>query len=232
VLGQTLIVFAHAIYNLCFHPLAHIPGPFWARTTGWVMAYRAIKGRKHEWLMEMLEKYGKTRVRIAPNYVVFCDPDAYGDIYGTHANTHRSVFYQGLRTESHSVSVLCEPDRASHAQARKLLNPCFNDKSLQAASTFVISHVDRWHELQLQLMPQGKENSHGWSSPIDMTTSLGGLIFDIMGDLAFGKSFDIKEPGDNPLKSLPAIMGNATTFRATVCEILSPDRASKDKPAS
>jgi hypothetical protein len=29
------------------------------------------------------------------------------------------------------------------------------------------------------------------------------LSFDIMGDLSFGKSLDVKEPGDNPFKAIP-----------------------------
>lgn len=42
-----------------------------------------------------------------------------------------------------------------------------------------------------------------WSAPVDMSRKLDALTFDIMGDLAFGRSFDIKEPTENPLKAVP-----------------------------
>lgn len=75
----------------------------------------------------------------------------------------------------------------------------FNEKSLRATADFVVRHVDRWNEL---MVPEGR-NDEDWSESFDMTEKLDGLIFDIMGDLSFGRSFDIKEPGDNPLKAIP-----------------------------
>lgn len=92
-------------------------------------------------------------------------------------------------------------DVAEHAHKRKLLSTIFTEKMVRAASEFVIRHLDRWSEIMMDEM--NHSNSDGWSPVYDLSESLDALIFDIVGDLSFGKSFDIKEPGDNPLKVIP-----------------------------
>lgn len=88
---------------------------------------------------------------------------------------------------------------ATHARRRQLPNLCFTEKSLRAASGFMSRHVDRWNGLMLE------ENSSTteWSAPVDLSEKVDALVFDVMGDLSLGRSFDIKEPGDNPLRVTP-----------------------------
>jgi hypothetical protein len=38
------------------------------------------------------------------------------------------------------------------------------------------------------------------------------LVFDILGDLCFGKSFETKELGENPLKTVPQAIANVLRF--------------------
>lgn len=47
-----------------------------------------------------------------------------------------------------------------------------------------------------------------WYSPppSDFSRRIDALTFDIIGDLAFGRSVNIKEPGKNPLKVVPEII--------------------------
>lgn len=104
-----------------------------------------------------------------------------------------------LQRKSNEHTTLNTIDVDEHARKRKLLNLCFTDKSLRAASGFIGRHVDRWNELMLE------ENSSTteWSAPVDFAEKVDTLVFDVMGDLSLGKSFDIKEPGDNPLRVIP-----------------------------
>lgn len=56
------------------------------------------------------------------------------------------------------------------------------------------------------------------SGPIDLSESIGTLVFDIMGDLAFGRSFDIKEPGGyNPFKLVPHTIAQYMQFYYPLC---------------
>lgn len=51
-----------------------------------------------------------------------------------------------------------------------------------------------------------------WSAPVDLSQKIDTLVFDIMGDLSLGKSFDIKEPGDNPLRVIPHTIAEYMRF--------------------
>lgn len=131
--------------------------------------------------------------------MVFLDPQAETEIYGMKANVQRSGFYSSWKTSKEDVSTINSVDFGDHARMRKFLNVAFTEQSTRAASTFVVQHIDRWNELQLQAIG-GKE---GWSDPVDISQSVTALTFDIMGELAFGASFNIKEPGDNPFRVVP-----------------------------
>ncbi|KAK4164127.1 cytochrome P450 [Cladorrhinum sp. PSN259] len=210
-----LMFVAYAIYNLYFHPLAHIPGPFWARASGIPSWRRALTGKRHIWLWQQFEIYGD-RIRVAPNTVLFRDPQAYTDIYGMKSNVRRAPFYKAFRRNKHEKTTINSIDIAEHAAKRKLLNLAFTDKTTRAASEFMTRHVDRWNELLL--VSSNKDKESGWTTPVDMSEKLDTLVFDIMGDLCFGRSFDIKEPkGENPLRAIPHNISEYLKFYYPMC---------------
>ncbi|KAI0599544.1 benzoate 4-monooxygenase cytochrome P450 [Biscogniauxia sp. FL1348] len=200
------------VYNLFFHPLSDIPGPLWARVSGIPSWYHAYRGDRHLWLGQLFQTYGD-RIRPEPNTVLFCDPEAYADIYSTKANVRRSHFYEALKRNEHESTTLTTIDVAEHAQRRKRLNLCFTEKSIRAASKFIEKHVDRWNDIIIDEI----DSSTGWSASMDFSDRVDGLIFDIMADLSFGKSFDIKEPGDSPLKATPHNIAEYMTFYYLMC---------------
>jgi cytochrome P450 len=129
------------------------------------------------------------------------------------SNVRRSHFYTALKRISRENTTLNTIDVAKHARKRKLLNLCFTEKSLRAASGFIIKHVDRWNEL----LVIGEEEIGAWTAPVDLSERLDTLVFDIMGDLCFGRSFDIKEPGENPLKAVPHFIAEYMKFYYPMC---------------
>ncbi|KAK7180729.1 cytochrome p450 family protein [Paraphaeosphaeria sporulosa] len=76
-----------------------------------------------------------------------------------------------------------------------MLNKCFTEQSVTAISSFVSQHIDRWHQILLE----AHDSTTEWSASIGFEKQMDHPVFDIMGYLSFGRSFDIKEPGDNPL---------------------------------
>ena len=91
-----------------------------------------------------------------------------------------------------------------HARKRRVLNAVFSEKAIRSAEDFVKRHIDRWNELLIQ-GNDGKE----WTDPKNMSDLTDYLVFDIMGDLCFGRSFEIKEPGENPLRVMPHTIAGA-----------------------
>ncbi|KAI9155031.1 Cytochrome P450 monooxygenase atnE [Paramyrothecium foliicola] len=194
-------------YNVYLHPLAHIPGPFLGRASGFPSYYHSIKGDRHIWLWQQFERYGN-KIRAEPNLVLWRDPKAFADIYGTKSNVQRSTYYEAWKTSDEDKTVMTAVDKAEHAAKRKLLNLAFTEKSTRAASEFVVKHVDRWHEI----LSEQKCRDGEWSSTVNIAHELDFLIFDIMGNVSFGSSFDTKEPGDNPLREVPAHIANYLKF--------------------
>lgn len=72
----------------------------------------------------------------------------------------------------------------------------------------MISNADRWCELIAEEIDEADEDADesGWSSkPLNVADWVNYLVFDILGDLCFGKSFDMKER-DNDMKYVPHLM--------------------------
>ncbi|KAI0165386.1 benzoate 4-monooxygenase cytochrome P450 [Hypoxylon sp. FL1284] len=207
-----LLLLVKVIYNLFFHPLANIPGPFWARVSSIPSWYYANRGDRHIWLWKQFQRYGN-RVRPEPNTVLFCGPQAYADIYSSRSNVRRSHFYEAFKRNERENTLLTTIDVAAHAHRRRRLNLCFTEKSVRAASAFVVKHVDRWIDIILEENPIRTE----WSSPVDFSNKIDALIFDIMTDLSFGKSFEIKEPGENLLKETSHNIGEYMRFYYSMC---------------
>ncbi|KAJ3579322.1 hypothetical protein NPX13_g1243 [Xylaria arbuscula] len=205
-----IAVLTNAAYNLLFHPLAKVPGPVLGRISGIPSWYHACRGDRHIWLTRQFEIFGN-RIRPEPNTVLFRDAQAYADIYSMKSNVRRSHFYEAFKRNEHESTTLTTIDVAEHARRRKRLSQCFTERSVRASSKFIIKHVDRW--IQLLTDDHGAE----WSPPMDFSEKVDGLIFDIMGDLCFGRSFNIKEPGNNSLKSTPHNIASYMKFYYSMC---------------
>ncbi|KAI2628559.1 benzoate 4-monooxygenase cytochrome P450 [Hypoxylon sp. NC1633] len=212
IVSILVLFIGNAIYNLYFHPLAHVPGPFLSRASGIPSWYHAMRGDRHLWLWQQFRVYGY-RIRPEPNMTLFYDPAAYADIYSMKSNVRRAPFFAAFKRVESENTTLTEIDVAAHARKRKLLGLSFTDQSLRAASKFVINHIDRWN----QIIAQEIDGFADWSAPRDFTEIIDTLIFDIVGDLSFGRSFNIKEPGTNPLKAIPHSITEYLRFYYPIC---------------
>ncbi|KAH9902238.1 benzoate 4-monooxygenase cytochrome P450 [Xylariomycetidae sp. FL2044] len=197
-IAVSALFLANVLYNVYLHPLRHVPGPFWARATGIPSWYYSFIGKRHIWMWQLFQIHGK-RIRVTPNSVIFCDPRAHADIYSMKSNVRRSPFYVGLTKSIREQNTLNTIDPTEHARKRKILDTGFTDVSVSTAATFITQHIDRWHQIMLDEHGSSTE----WSASMDFSHKIDHLAFDIMGELAFGRSFNTKEPGENPLKEVP-----------------------------
>lgn len=94
-------VLISVVYNLCFHPLRHFPGPPLARVTRLWARIGNFHGRKSERVHAAHVKYGSV-VRVGPNELSFSDPGAVKDIYTTPGDVFvkEETFYVGFSTNS------------------------------------------------------------------------------------------------------------------------------------
>ncbi|KAF2108558.1 cytochrome P450 [Lophiotrema nucula] len=191
-----------AIYRLYFHPLAKFPGPFWARVSSWPSYWHTVKQDRHVWLFQLQEQYGST-FRYRPDAVLFNTPTAFRHIYGPKGNTKKGDYYKVWPKNVDALNTWSATDIPSHARKRRVLNFAFSEKALRAAEPFIHSNTDRWLDLMEEQAGKGKDKQ--WSDSFNMAEWLNFLVFDILGDLCFGKGFDMKEPG-NSLRHIPELM--------------------------
>jgi len=216
LVGSTTVL-GYIIYNIFFHPLRHIPGPFWSKATGLPSWYHTIRGRRHLWHQKQFEIYGH-RVRSEPNAVIFKDPDAFATIYNTKANVMRQELYRGWQRNRLDHSTLTTIEVEEHATRRRLLNNGFTDRTVRAFSPFIVKHVERLCELLALEVEKDKVDEDGWSATMNAAEKMHQLIFDIVGELALGGSFGIKEPGENQLKVLPQMIAANMRFIYSVSQ--------------
>ena len=136
-----------------------------------------------------------TQIRIRPDTMLFNYPEAYRDIYNIKANVKKNRTYDMWRRNDEDVNTLNCTDKVMHARKRQVLNTVFTDKSIAHATDFIIKHLDRWNDLSTQ--------GDDWSEPVNAAKWSDNLVFDLMGDLCFGNSFETKEPGENRFKAIP-----------------------------
>ena len=67
----------------------------------------------------------------------------------------------------------------------------------------IITTTSRWIELFKDATQQGEDGQ--WSKSLNMADEVNYLVFDILGDLCFGKNFNMKEPGSD-LKHVPELI--------------------------
>ncbi|RTE68029.1 hypothetical protein BHE90_017594 [Fusarium euwallaceae] len=173
-------------YRLFSHPLAKYPGPKLAACTEFWFVRAWLSGHYHVVLSEMHKKYGDV-VRIAPNELSFRSSAAYKDIYG-HAAKGRppflksKVFYNRGPSVTHPDIVFTR-DPESHRLQRRSLSRAFSAKALHEAEVTIQEHTGLF-------VDQIRKNAGPGSWGANMSEVYNWLTFDVIGDLAFGESFD------------------------------------------
>lgn len=133
-------------------------------------------------MQEMHRKYGDV-VRIAPNELSFATVQSYKDIYG-HATKGRQPFLKSAFYDNGGTpAIVSTRDPADHSKQRRSLASAFSAKSLREQEHIVHKYFDLF---LTQMAKLGGPSTEG----IDATEAFEWVTFDIIGDLAFGESFD------------------------------------------
>lgn len=125
-------------------------------------------------------------VRVAPNELSLNTSTSWRDIYGQrkgHQPFIKSDFYDGGSFAAEAHSIVSERNPAKHAVMRKYLSNAFSDRSLKEQEYLVSEVVD------LFIKKIGEKGVDGVDG-VDLVLWLNLTTFDIIGNLAFGQSFE------------------------------------------
>ncbi|BCR94858.1 cytochrome P450 [Aspergillus luchuensis] len=172
------------IYRTFLHPLGQFPGPLGARLSGFWLPAKLLHQPLYQVLEELHKKYGPF-VRIGPSDLSIIHPDAVNIIYGFKSSCTKAPFYDlGAPVQS----LHAHRNREAHDQRRRVWSPGFSDKSLRAYE----KRIQVYREKLIKLL-----TSAGDGQAINISNYLTWYSYDVMGDLAFGKTFGMLDASAN-----------------------------------
>ncbi|RAQ58915.1 cytochrome P450 oxidoreductase [Aspergillus flavus] len=171
-------------YRAFWHRLCGFPGPFLARLSNfYVTSLSAKRLHLYEEVQKLHQQYGDY-VRLGPTELSIADPQAVKALYSGQAKVTKGPWYTVLEPR---VSLQMSRDKKEHARRRKVWDQGFSSKALRDYEPRV-SHYAK------QLLEAVRKNV---GKPMDMAKWFNYYSFDVMGDLSFGKSFNMLAGGQD-----------------------------------
>lgn len=139
-------------------------------------------------------------VRFGPNSLSINTNTALKTIYGHRSNVKKSQFYSVFPPTKDTFNTHSSIDKASHARKRRVLSHAFSDAAIKSMEKYILGNVRSFCSA-LGPAPKSmgeKGASKGeWSVAQNMSDWCNYLTFDVMGDLCFGKAFEMLEHHEN-----------------------------------
>lgn len=171
------------VYRVFFHPLRKFPGPFIAKITRLYMPFTNRHGRMHHIQNAHFQTYHSDIIRVGPNELFICRPDAVQLIHGArsrcrkrNAGVYNVVTFEG---EPSLDSIL---DREPHRWRRQVWERAMTTKAIAGYENKTTREViPIWLE---KLSDAAKDQS-----PIDSSLFSLLVAFENMGKIAFSHDF-------------------------------------------
>ncbi|KAL2795454.1 cytochrome P450 [Aspergillus keveii] len=197
VLGLALLAsyeLGWIIYCRFFHPLRAIPGPLLASISRVWLVHQAATGHLEQTQRALHRKYGSL-VRIAPNEVICSDLAVLKTIYGHKSTFIKSDFYDAWAApnEIGYPGHFAVRDEKLHTEQRRIVNNLYSMSSILNSEQYIDSCTKT---LTKSLDGLAAEQE----TIVDLSKLLNMYTFDVLGELFYGKSFDMvaqrKDVGD------------------------------------
>lgn len=117
---------AWVVYARTLHPLASIPGPFWASLSRTWYMRRAYDGNIEVVQRELHARLGPI-VRIAPDEVSISDPSAIPLVYRSQKPLQKTDYYLVYRNTdiTKQPDMFTSIDESEHSRYRRIVNPAY-----------------------------------------------------------------------------------------------------------
>lgn len=161
----TIVLAAIAVFStaalvsvyLTWRRLRHIPGPFLNSITPLVLTYHCIKQDITVYTHTLTEKYGPL-VRIAPNMIMFSDPDTFRHICSAKAGYTKGLWFEFSRWDLDVYSLISMRDNERRKVRKAQLSPAVSvldgrNERLMVCLTRSSSSARDW-----------QPSSRGWTS--------------------------------------------------------------------
>ncbi|CCF42021.1 cytochrome P40 monooxygenase [Colletotrichum higginsianum] len=143
-------------------------------------------------MIELHRKYGDV-VRIGPTWLSFNTPEAYMDVYGRPSQGKKAFLKFAQYERPGDISTTRDPEL--HAVQKKALSKGFSATALRDQEVVLQQYL---HTLIQQIRDLGKNGE----AAVNVGEALNWFTLDIIGDLAFGESFDSLSKASNHSQAL------------------------------
>ncbi|KAI1320821.1 hypothetical protein EDD11_009778 [Mortierella claussenii] len=192
---------AMMVKNAFFHPLSSIPGSKLLASTYFFTGVSTLSGKSHYSIPLFHKRYGKV-VRIAPEIVSVADKDMIKEILVT-TDYPKSVIHQGFElNEQHNL--FSSRNKDFHKNRRRLVAPAFGlqylrslEPIMQGCIHVLVQKIDEI--LENPKAVTGKKAKVLPPGQIDICSFMIRLSLDIIGETAFGQSFEMVKDDVHPV---------------------------------
>lgn len=196
-----VLFISRLLYKRYASPLRHYPGPWLASVSRlWkVLSTASTNTNWHH--IELHRKYGPI-VRIAPNEVSIASPEVGRLVLSAGKHFYKTDFY-GVFPPPENPDIFTETRESVHAQKKKVANVPYSMAAMQQLSPFINDSVEL---LMTKLGDIATGPAHSPRGPeVDLGAWLHYFAFDVLGEVAFSRSFGFLEQGrdvENAIKTI------------------------------
>lgn len=198
------LIISRALYRKYASPLRNYPGPWLASCTRLWKVLSTASTRTHIDHIELHKKYGPV-VRIAPDEVSVASPEAARTLLSAGKRFYKTRFY-GVFPPPENPDIFTEYREDVHAQKKKVANVPYSMAAMQQLSPFIDDTIEflvkRIDEMAVGGGGGGSDSSskEGGArgtgrSVVDLGNWLHWFAFDVLGEVAFSRSFGFLEQG-------------------------------------
>ncbi|CAO2652929.1 Nn.00g023400.m01.CDS01 [Neocucurbitaria sp. VM-36] len=190
-----ILIVIRSIYRIYFHPLSHIPGPFFSKVTSLWLHYHAYIGDEASKIHLLHQQYGPY-VRVSPNEIDISDADAIPAIYVSKGGFPKASCYANFDIDGHKT-IFSTTNAEYRSPRAKAVMPLFSTKSLRENEQAIWGCVDRMVE---RLTEESKTRR-----PVNILNLTRSLAVDAVSTHLFRENYDgVSERG--PVLSVSAFV--------------------------
>ncbi|VUC31914.1 unnamed protein product [Clonostachys rosea] len=187
------VILLRAIITLIHKPsLRGFPGPWYTRVTHYVLKFHTLAGRRMHYVHSLHQRYGSV-VRLSPNQLAFCDPDAFVAIHKIGGGFTKTQWYEdfsgGAGGAGIGIGLFAMTDVKKHASRRKLFARAFSAASLRSNCEDVVK--EKVEKAVSRIMIEARDTGEA-----DIMKWWMLMASDIIGQLSFGESFELLDSGE------------------------------------
>jgi cytochrome P450 len=183
---STTACLVYIVRQRFFHPLAQYPGPFWATITDAWQVFQFLTLKQPYKLTELHAKYGPV-VRYGPNNISITHEEAVASIYQAASKSLPKTEFYDAFGGAHP-NVFGTRDEVHHSIRRRHMSHAFSMTSIKDMEQYLDENI----AILRQRITEACHANHAF----DLKDLLHNYVIDVLGELAFSKSFDLQKTGD------------------------------------